>query len=97
MFLVDCSANWRWACETVPGLLVSSDFLSRGKGEAASNPHLAIEALRKIFTEESARATRDNVIPQRASSERFVVLMTKHANQQLTSAEALLPWLNSPK
>ena len=59
------------------------------KTQEASNPHLAIEALRKLLTEESARATRSNVVRQRAFSERIVELMTKYTNQQLTSAEVI--------
>ena len=66
---------------------LNPDFVR--KTQAASNPHLAIEALRKMLTEESARATRNNVIRQRALSERIVELMTKYTNQQLTSAEII--------
>lgn len=55
----------------------------------ASNPHLAIEALRKLITEESSRATRNNVVRRRAFSERVTELMSKYTNQQLTSAEVI--------
>ncbi len=57
--------------------------------QEASNPHLAIEALRKALTDEAARATRSNVIRQRAFTDRIIELMTKYTNQQLTSAEVI--------
>lgn len=66
---------------------LNPDFVT--KTQHASNPHLAIEALRKVLTEESVRATRSNVVRQRAFSERIVELMTKYTNQQLTSAEVI--------
>jgi type I restriction enzyme R subunit len=66
---------------------LNPDFVT--KTQQANNPHLAIEALRKVLTEESARATRSNVVRQRAFSERIVELMTKYTNQQLTSAEVI--------
>ncbi|WP_026820618.1 type I restriction endonuclease subunit R [Arthrobacter castelli] len=59
------------------------------KTQKARNPHLAIEALRKLVTEESARTTRHNPIRQRAFSERITELMNKYTNQQLTSAEVI--------
>ncbi|MFC7276050.1 type I restriction endonuclease subunit R [Paractinoplanes rhizophilus] len=63
------------------------EFEARAK--AASNPHLAIEALRSLLLEESTRATRHNLIRQRAFSERLAELMRKYTNQQLTSAEVI--------
>ncbi len=62
-------------------------FLARA--QQASNPHLAIEALRAMLTEESTRATGGNVVRQRAFSERITELMRKYTNQQLTSAEVI--------
>jgi len=59
------------------------------KTQEAPNPHLAIEALRKLVAEESARATRHNTIRQRAFSDRVTELMRKYTNQQLTSAEVI--------
>lgn len=61
----------------------------RLKAQKADNPHLAIEALRDLLTEESARATRNNLVRQRAFSERIRELMNKYTNQQLTSAEVI--------
>jgi type I restriction enzyme, R subunit len=57
--------------------------------QQASNPHLAIEALRALLTEEAERATGLNVIRQRAFSERITELMRKYTNAQLTSAEVI--------
>lgn len=66
---------------------LTPDFVT--KTQQANNPHLAIEALRKMLTEEAARATGGNVVRQRAFSERIVELMTKYTNAQLTSAEVI--------
>ncbi len=59
------------------------------KTQNARNPQLAIEALRKLISEESMATTRNNVIRQRAFSERITELMRKYTNQQLTSAEVI--------
>ncbi|MQA77060.1 MAG: HsdR family type I site-specific deoxyribonuclease [Streptosporangiales bacterium] len=59
------------------------------KAQRARNPHLAIEALRKLVIEESDKATRTNVVRQRAFSERVTELMNRYTNQQLTSAEVI--------
>ena len=58
-------------------------------GAQAENPHLAIEALRDLLTAESATVTRNNVVRQRAFSERIKELMNRYTNQQLTSAEVI--------
>ena len=55
----------------------------------AENPHLAIEALRDLLTEETAKATRHNLVRHRAFSEKLRELMNKYTNQQLTSAEVI--------
>jgi type I restriction enzyme R subunit len=59
------------------------------KAQQARNPHLAIEALRKLVSDESVKVSRHNVVRQRAFSDRIVELMTKYTNQQLTSAEVI--------
>jgi type I restriction enzyme R subunit len=64
------------------------------KAQAASNPHLAIEALRALLTEESGKVTRNNLVRQRAFSERIAELMVKYTNQQLTSAEVIAELVN---
>jgi type I restriction enzyme R subunit len=66
---------------------LSPEFIA--KAQQARNPQLAIEALRKLLTEESARTTRNNLVRQRAFSERITELMNKYTNQQLTSAEVI--------
>ena len=59
------------------------------KAQQAENPHLAIEALRDLLTEESGKATRHNLVRQRAFSEKIKELMNRYTNQQLTSAEVI--------
>lgn len=59
------------------------------KTQQARNPQLAIEALRKLISEEALRTTRNNAIRERAFSERITELMNKYTNQQLTSAEVI--------
>ncbi|MBO1268703.1 type I restriction endonuclease subunit R [Arthrobacter cavernae] len=66
---------------------LTPEFIAKTK--KAPNPHLAIEALRKLIADESATAMRNNVIRQRAFSERITELMKKYTNQQLTSAEVI--------
>jgi len=66
---------------------LNPDFVA--KTQQARNPHLAIEALRKLLNEESTKATRNNVVRQRAFSERLTELMNRYTNQQLTSAEVI--------
>ncbi len=61
----------------------------RAKAKNAANPHLAIEALRALLTEESATVTRHNLVRHRAFSERIAELMRRYTNQQLTSAEVI--------
>jgi len=63
------------------------DFVT--KTLQAENPHLAIEALRDLLTEEGAKATRHNLVRHRAFSEKLRELMNKYTNQQLTSAEVI--------
>jgi type I restriction enzyme R subunit len=66
---------------------LTPEFLHRT--QEAEHPHLAIEALRKLVTEESRAATRHNQVRQRAFSERLTELMTRYTNQQLTAAEVI--------
>ncbi|NMR20464.1 type I restriction endonuclease subunit R [Cellulomonas fimi] len=66
---------------------LNAEFLA--KTQAAENPHLAIEALRQLIMAETRTTTRNNIVRQRAFSERLVELMTKYTNQQLTSAEVI--------
>lgn len=59
------------------------------QAQRSSNAHLAIEALRAVLNEESTAATRNNIVRQRAFSERITELMNRYTNQQLTSAEVI--------
>ncbi|OBA86067.1 DEAD/DEAH box helicase [Mycolicibacterium mucogenicum] len=59
------------------------------KAKDAVNPHLAIEALRALLTKEMGVATRNNLVRQRAFSDRVAELMRKYTNQQLTAAEVI--------
>ena len=59
------------------------------KAQNADNPHLAIEAIRDLLTSESGSVARNNIVRQRAFSERIKELMNKYTNQQLTSAEVI--------
>lgn len=65
--------------------------------QKADNPHLAIEALRDLLVEEAGRATRNNLVRQRAFSERIRELMTRYTNQQLTSAEVIAELIEMAK
>ncbi|MCZ0912460.1 type I restriction endonuclease subunit R [Gordonia amicalis] len=67
------------------------------KAKAATNPHLAIEALRATLTEESARATRNNIVRQRDFSERITALMNRYTNQQITAAEVIAELIQMAK
>lgn len=71
-----------------PSLMdLSPDFLRQT--QEATNPHLAIEALRDLIAKESVKATGANAIRQQAFSDRIADLMRKYTNQQLTSAEVI--------
>jgi type I restriction enzyme R subunit len=59
------------------------------KAKQSENPHLAIEALRALLTKEMGGATGNNLVRQRAFSDRVSELMLKYTNQQLTSAEII--------
>lgn len=71
-----------------PSLMdLSPDFLRQT--QEATNPHLAIEALRDLIAKESVKATGTNTLRQQAFSDRIADLMRKYTNQQLTSAEVI--------
>ncbi|AKS34788.1 type I restriction endonuclease subunit R [Mycolicibacterium goodii] len=67
------------------------------KVKRSDNPHLAIEALRALITEEMGVATRNNLVRQRAFSDRVSELMRKYTNQQLTSAEVIAELIEMAK
>lgn len=57
--------------------------------QEARNPHLAIEALRRLIEQEMRRATRHNVVRQQSFSDRLLELMRQYTNQSLTAAEII--------
>lgn len=59
------------------------------RAKKSENPHLAIEALRALLAEEMGGAAKNNLVRQRAFSDRVSELMRKYTNQQLTSAEVI--------
>ncbi|MFD7871516.1 type I restriction endonuclease subunit R [Microbacterium sp. NPDC059771] len=59
------------------------------EAQKASNPQLAIEALRKSLVDASATATRGNLVRQHAFSERIATVMARYTNQQLSAAEVI--------
>lgn len=59
------------------------------QAQRSATPHLAIEALRALLAEESARAAGSSLVQQRAFSERLAELMRRYTNHQLTSAEVI--------
>ena len=68
--------------------MISTPEFSR-KAQQARNPHLAIEALRKSLTEESAVGHARQPRASASVLERIAELMNKYTNQQLTSAEVI--------
>jgi type I restriction enzyme R subunit len=53
------------------------------------NPHLAIEALRRLVEQEMRTVTRHNVVRQQSFSDRLVALMTRYTNQSLSAAQVI--------
>ena len=66
---------------------LTPEFLART--QQAPTIHLAIAALRKTVMDESARVTRNNLVRERAFSERVAELMNRYTNSQLTAAEVI--------
>ena len=53
------------------------------------NPHLAIEALRRLVEQEMRKVTRHNIVRQQSFSDRLMALMTRYANQTLSAAQVI--------
>ena len=53
------------------------------------NPHLAIEALRRLVEQEMRKVTRHNIVTQKSFSERLAELMRQYTNQNLTAAQII--------
>jgi type I restriction enzyme, R subunit len=66
---------------------LTPEFAARA--QQATNPQLAIEALRKAILEEIGRVTRSNLVRERVFSERVTALMNRYTNSQLPSAEVI--------
>ncbi|HUY45846.1 MAG TPA: type I restriction endonuclease subunit R [Streptosporangiaceae bacterium] len=59
------------------------------KMQEARNPHLAIEALRRLVEQQMRKVTRHNVVRQQSFSDRLLALMTRYTNQNLTAAQVI--------
>lgn len=57
--------------------------------QQARNPHLAIEALRRLIEQEMRKVTRHNIVRRQSFSDRRVQLMARYTNQHLTAAEVI--------
>jgi type I restriction enzyme R subunit len=55
------------------------------------NPHLAIEALRRLVEQEIRKVTRHNIVRQQTFSDRLMALMTSYTNQTLSAAYGYPP------
>jgi type I restriction enzyme, R subunit len=53
------------------------------------NPHLAVEALRRLVEQEMRQVTRHNVVAQQTFSERLADLMREYKNKNLTAAQVI--------
>ena len=62
-------------------------FIARMR--AQRNPHLAIEALRRLVEQEMRSVTRHNVVKQKSFAERLEDLMREYTNQNLTAAQII--------
>jgi type I restriction enzyme R subunit len=62
-------------------------FIARMR--AQRNPHLAIEALRRLVEQEMRTVTRHNIVKQKSFAERLEELMRKYTNQNLTAAQII--------
>lgn len=65
--------------------------------QAQRNPHLAIEALRRLIEQEMRRVTKHNVVAQQSFSERLAELMRKYTNQNLTAAQIIAEMVEMAK
>ncbi|MHA3725046.1 type I restriction endonuclease subunit R [Leucobacter sp. HY1910] len=74
----------------LPGLSLDDlgpDALARA--QQASNPQLAIEALRAQLTQETREVSRGNLVRQQTFSGRITEIMNRYTNQQLTAAQVI--------
>jgi type I restriction enzyme R subunit len=66
---------------------LDEEFIERMREQR--NPHLAIEALRRLVESEMRHVTRHNIVAQASFSERLEELMTRYTNQNLTAAQII--------
>ncbi|WP_410630730.1 type I restriction endonuclease subunit R [Amycolatopsis sp. cmx-4-83] len=66
---------------------LDDEFIARM--QAARNPHLAIEALRRLIEQEMRKVTKHNIVRQQSFSDRLIELMNKYTNQNLTAAQVI--------
>jgi type I restriction enzyme, R subunit len=57
--------------------------------QQARNPHLAVEALRRLVEQEMRKVTRHNVVRQQSFSDRLVALMIRYTHQNLSAAQVI--------
>jgi type I restriction enzyme R subunit len=67
------------------------------KMQEARNPHLAIEALRRLIEQEMRHVTRHNIVRRQSFSDRLIELMRKYTNQNLTAAEIIAELVSMAK
>lgn len=53
------------------------------------NPHLAIEALRRLVEKEMRKVTKHNIVAQTSFSERLAELMRQYTSQNLSAAQII--------
>jgi type I restriction enzyme, R subunit len=53
------------------------------------NPHLAVEALRRLVEQEMRKVTKHNIVRQQSFSDRLAELMRQYTNQNLTAAQII--------
>lgn len=66
---------------------LDKEFIARMR--AAHNPHLAIEALRRLIDQEMRKVTKHNIVRQQSFSDRLVELMRKYTNQNIAAADVI--------
>jgi type I restriction enzyme R subunit len=66
---------------------LDEEFIARMR--AQRNPHLAIEALRRLVEQEMRTVTKHNIVKQKSFAERLEELMRKYTNQNLTAAQII--------
>ncbi|MDN6175434.1 MAG: type I restriction endonuclease subunit R [Brevibacterium sp.] len=71
-----------------PSLLELTPDLTQ-QAQKSPTPHLAIEALRDVLTDQATQLTKNNLVRQKAFADRIRELMNRYVNQQLTSAEVI--------